>query len=282
MTADLATLRDDLAVEAVGGNRFRGSPGALALPQLFGGHVLAQALLAAAGTVDLDRRPRSLHAHFLRSGNGRDPLEHEVSVMRDGRSASTRAVQVFQGGRLLSHVVATFGPDAGGMLDHAVAVPEVPDPGDCPRATDLAETTPDVPNPWEGFAAVDVRIAGPRPGAPGVADHRDHAWMRVEDSELDALGHAALLVYCSDLTLLSSVLVPSGLVFGLEHEFSAIMGAVSLDHAVWFHRPARVDDWLLFEQRSPVGLGDRGLATAQVFDRPAGLVATVVQEVMVR
>ena len=283
MSSDLAELCTQLAVSETAPDVHDGVPGGLALPQLFGGHALAQAVVAAGRSTPPVQRLRSLHALFLASGNGHAPLRHTVTTLRDGRSVTSRGVTVSQQGRRLAELLVSFGAEGDGSLDHQVAARPAPPPQDCPSARELAEATPGVPNPWDGFGAVDVRVVGPRAAAPGDASHVDRAWMRVQgEVGDDDLLHAALLTYCSDLTLLSSVLVPSGLVFGLEHDFPDIMAAVSLDHSLRIHRRPTVDDWLLFEQTSPLARGARGLATARVFDRAGHLVATVAQEVMLR
>lgn len=279
MSGDLTELLSALDVQPIDGG-FLGQPDRLPLPQPFGGHLVAQALVAAGRTVEEGRAPHSLHAYFLRAGDRSSPLHLRVQTLRDGRTGSVRSVRVEQAGRELVHVLASFALPADGPLSHVAAPRTVGSPEAAVSAIELSAGSGEL-DAWAGFGALDVRVVPGRPSG-GTIQH-NHAWMRARGPVGgDPLLHAAVQAYCSDLTLLSSVLVPNGLVFGYEHEYPDIVRALSVDHAVWFHQPAPADEWLLLEQVSPVGQGNRGLATGTFFDRAGAPVLSVAQEALLR
>ena len=271
---DLETLEDGL---------YRGRQPETSLQRVFGGQVAGQALAATIRTVEAGRIVHSLHAYFLRPGDPSVPILYDVERTRDGRSFSLRRVVARQHGRPIfsmssSHQV----PEEG--LEHQDSMPEVTAPEDCPELGDVLATITKRPrDDWDReWAALDVRYAGDsREG--GVLNDPEHpavarVWLRAAGHLADdpAL-HAAVLAYASDLTLLSASVVPHGVYIGDPRLVPA-----SLDHAMWFHRPFRVDEWLLYDQVSPSASGGRGFATGRLFTQQGRLIASVVQEGMVR
>jgi acyl-CoA thioesterase II len=270
-----------LDLERIEDNIFRG----LSLPEfsvrVFGGQVAGQALVAAGRTVPLERRVHSLHAYFIRAGDPQVPIVYDVDRIRDGRSFTTRRVVAIQHGKAIFSLSASFQlPEQG--LDHADKMPEVAPPeqlddlatwvrraGDTqavitriPRSFDLRYITPPV---WAGMGGE---------AAPG---EHSQLWMRA-DGVLpdDDLAHVCMLAYASDLTLLWSVAALHRRVLGHR-----VMSA-SLDHAMWFHRPFRADEWVLYDCTSPSATGGRGLATGRFFSQDGRLIASVMQEGLVR
>jgi acyl-CoA thioesterase-2 len=221
--------------------------------RVFGGQVLAQCVMAAGRTVaDIDdgdgaRTIHSLHGYFMRPGDDTKPIRFAVERMRDGRSFSTRRVHAIQDGLPILSMITSFQEAAGG-LDHQETMPQVPGPEALPALSDL-------------YGAVDQSV-----------------WLRaVGDLPDDPLVHAAVLAYASDYTLLEPVIRRHGLAWSDRR-----LRPASLDHAMWFHRPAKVDDWILYTQESPSASGGRGLGLGRMFGADGTLVATVAQEGMVR
>jgi len=273
---DLETIEDGL---------FRGRQPDTALQRVFGGQVASQALVAAARTVDPDRRVHSLHAYFLRPGDTAVPIVYDVERTRDGRAFSTRRVVARQHGRAIFYMSASFQhPEEG--FDHQDPMPEVPGPDECPELGDvLARLSGRPRDDWDReWAALDVRYAG-EPRQPGQQrrDPVSRVWLKASAPLHDAAAppdpvlHAAVLTYASDLTLLSAAVLPHGTYIGDPR-----LEPASLDHAMWFHRPFRADAWLLYDQVSPSASGGRGLATGRLFTADGTLVASAVQEGLVR
>ncbi|MDC7122166.1 acyl-CoA thioesterase II [Cellulomonas fimi] len=255
------------------------------LPQpngrVFGGQVLAQALLAAGRTVDADRLPHSLHGYFLRAGVVTEPITFAVERLRDGRSFTARRTHALQGGAPILSLIASFQTEQDGV-DYADAMPDgVPAPEDVPSALDLLGT---IDHPaakfWAQESAFDVRHVDGSIylGRAAEATGRQQVWFRARDPlPDDRLLHRALLAYACDQVMLEPVLRRSG-----RSWVTPGMSIASLDHAMWWHRDARVDDWLLYVQTSPSAQGGRGLGAARVFTRDGTLVASIAQEGMVR
>jgi acyl-CoA thioesterase II len=270
-----------LDLEPIEVDIFRGLSPQVSLQRVFGGQVAGQALVAAGRTVPVERPVHSLHAYFLRPGDPTVPIIYTVDRIRDGRSFTSRRVVAVQHGVPIFSLSASFHrPESG--VDHQSPMPSVPEPDELPtlgeryrrfggdpggvlrlpRPIDLRYV--DLPS-WE------QRAEGPR-------EPRSRVWMRA-DGVLpdDPLLHVCALTYASDFTLLDSVLVGHGLAWGQD-----VVAGASLDHAMWFHRPFRADEWLLYESTSPSASGGRGLAEGRFWTRDGRHVATVVQEGLLR
>jgi acyl-CoA thioesterase-2 len=271
--ATFESLMDLLDLERIEDDLFRGASPDTDVQRVFGGQVLGQALTAATATVEADRSVHSLHAYFLLPGDPAAPIVYEVDRSRTGRSFSTRRVVARQHGRNIFVMSASYQvPETG--LDHADARPEAPDPESLPAIPrEPAEDGEDAL--WNilyrRWTAFDIRRV------PATGPERRQVWLRTsaplpDDPHL----HTAVLAYVSDLTLLSTTLIRHRL---LPHKEVQI---ASLDHAIWFHRPARADEWLLYDQTSPSASGARGLAMGRLFTRDGVLVASVVQEGLLR
>ncbi|MGH8868917.1 MAG: acyl-CoA thioesterase [Actinomycetes bacterium] len=270
---DLERIEDDL---------FRGPSPDTALQRVFGGQVLGQALVAAGRTVATDRLVHSLHGYFLRPGDARVPIVYVVEGIREGRSFSTRRVTARQHGRPIFHMSASFHLAEEG-LEHQDVMPDVPDPEGLPHILDGVTIPPFAWSvPPERWAALDVRVVAPSPDRE-PPPHPHHpavaaVWLKItERLPDDPLVHAAVLAYASDLTLLASALVPHGLRLDDPR-----LQPASLDHAMWFHRPFRADEWLLHDEVSPSASGTRGMGLGRVFSSDGRLVATTAQEGLVR
>jgi acyl-CoA thioesterase-2 len=282
VTAALDELLDLLDLEPLEVNLFRGfSPPEQRL-RVFGGQVAAQSLVAAGRTVGdgrgVDRPVHSLHAYFLRPGDPKIPILYQVDRIRDGRSFTTRRVAAIQRGEPVFHLSASFHvPEAG--VSHQEQMPSVPDPETLPTWQEAmaayGEARPDFDRP----RAIDVRHVGEPlrttpESSPRPPTHR--MWLRADGRvPSDPLLHACLVAYASDMTLLDTIMLPHGLIWTEGAQ-------VSLDHAMWFHRPFRADEWLLYDQHSPTASAARGLATGTIYTRDGGLAVSVVQEGLLR
>jgi acyl-CoA thioesterase-2 len=280
MSDALDQLLDLLDLEQIEQDIFRGRSPDETVQRVFGGQVAGQALVAAGRTVPEDRPVHSLHAYFIRPGDPAVPLVYTVDRVRDGRSFTTRRVTAVQHGKAIFTLSASFHhPEPG--LSHAMPMPAVPAPEDLrPNAERIAEAL-GKPLPAAIMdSPIDLRSVGPLSmelgGNPSLYDGNNLVWLRVtERLPDDPLLHVCLMTYASDLTLLETVL--------LEHGVSwPDWSGASLDHAMWFHRPFRADQWLLYAQESPVAAGGRGLARGEVFTAEGQLVVSVVQEGLIR
>jgi acyl-CoA thioesterase-2 len=248
--------------------------------RIFGGQVLAQSLMAAVKTVPEARPVHSLHAYFLRPGDPEVPITFSVERLRDGRSFSARRTHALQNGQPLLSMISSYQQPSEG-LDHQVEMPKVPGPDELPT---LEEQFGHLPSPMVQQALngrpIDMRhVEGPlflHPGPERVAHQA--VWMRAMAPMPDEqVLHTALLAYASDYSLLESILRRHGLSWATRG-----MSTASLDHAMWFHRPARMDDWLLYVQESPSASGARGMGMGRLFSQDGVLVASVAQEGMMR
>lgn len=281
---DLLTLLD---LERVERDIFRGASRRAVIPRVFGGQVAAQALVAAGRTVPDDRHAHSLHAYFLVPGDPGAPIVYEVDRIRDGASFTTRRVVAVQHGRPIFHLSASFQAAEDG-LEHQAAMPDAPDPETLPTAEETlprhADRFPDptvVDRLLEARAAVDLRYAQDPPylTAGQRREPRSQVWFRARGTLADdPLLHVCLATYVSDMTLLDSILLAHG---RGGWAVGDVVGA-SLDHAMWFHRPFRADEWLLYDQESPSSSGGRGLGTAKIWTRDGRLAVSVIQEGLVR
>jgi acyl-CoA thioesterase-2 len=282
MGESLDRLLDLLDLEQIELNIFRGRSPEERVQRVFGGQVAGQALVAAGRTVPPDRPVHSLHAYFIRPGDPAVPLIYMVDRVRDGRSFTTRRVSGIQHGKIIFTLSASFHhPEPG--PEHAEPMPDVPPPESIERNRDRLARVFGAELPQEAaFDPVDLRSVGPlsveAEHDPAMRTTRNMVWLRV-DGKLpdDPLLHVCLMTYASDMTLLDPVLLGHGLSWLDGHTTGA-----SLDHAMWFHRPFRADQWLLYAQESPVAYGARGLARGEVFTASGELVVSVVQEGLIR
>lgn len=271
-----------LDLEQLEVNLFRGvSPPELPT-RVFGGQVAGQALVAAGRTVPAEREVHSLHAYFIRAGDPKIPIVYQVERIRDGRSFTTRRVLAIQHGQAIFALSASFQlPQQG--LEHAEPMPAgIPAPESLPDIGQLVEKAGTDATLWaRAPRPIDLRYVN-GPGWPArrtaLSDGPIQVWMRA-DGMLpdDKLLHVCVLTYASDLTLLNSVIARHDIDVPDER-----IQRASLDHAMWFHRPFRADEWLLYECYSPTASGSRGLAQGRFFSRDGRLVATAVQEGLVR
>ena len=275
--ADLLSL---LQLEQLEVNLFRGASRDVGSPQVFGGQVLGQALTAASATIE-GRVVHSLHAYFLRRGDFNAPIVYQVDRSLDGHSFANRRVVAIQHGAQIFNMAASFqAPEEG--LDHQIDMPTVPQPEELP---DLSSPPPEVVRHMT--ERLQQFFAQPRPFMFRTVQHGAEqnspdpcrqVWFKAfgELPDDEAL-HRCLLAYASDFFLLGTSLLPHD-----PAKLEARLVMASVDHAMWFHRPLRVDDWLLYDMRSPSASGARGFAQASVFARDGRLVATIAQEGLVR
>ncbi len=273
-----------LNLERIEENIFRGPSRDIGSPTVFGGQVLGQALRAAAYTVPPERRAHSLHAYFILPGDPNAPIVYLVERLRDGRSFTTRRVTAIQHGRPIFNLSASFQIEEPGV-EHQDPMPEVPPPeeliSEAELRRQLAEQVPEVLRPFllherpiEIRPVEPVNLLFPEKRPP-----RRHAWIRAAGRlpDDDLALHQSVLAYASDFGLMGTAMLPHGLSFLQPH-----VQAASLDHAMWFYRPFRADEWLLFAMESPVAAHARGLNRGLFFRRDGTLVAAVVQEGLMR
>lgn len=275
----LLTLLD---LEEIEIGLFRGQHPSTQRQRTFGGQVLAQCLVAAGRTVAEDRAVHSMHAYFLRPGRTDKPMIFEVENLRDGRSFSSRRVLARQDGAVALGLTASYQIHEEG-LEHQDAMPDVPAAEDCPKLSQVMSERSDASAElWESaLGGYDVRWVGSS-GVDGVIPAKVHGahsriWVRANAGLPDDQNlHAAVLAYLSDLTLLGVSTVPHAPVFD-ERQFQA----ASLDHAMWFHRPVRADEWWLYDQVSPIAINARGYSTSRIFQH-GKMVASATQEGLIR
>jgi len=283
MSRVLEELLHLLKLEAMGDDVFVGQSQDLGWGRVYGGQVLGQALSAAERTVDSTRLAHSFHSYFLRPGNPRESIEYRVERTRDGRSFSTRRIRAEQDGRPIFFLAASFQiPESG--LEHQDAAPDVTGPNGLLSFTDLIRKHADLlPEAMSDWAMMDfpiemrpVKISDPMNPAP--SDPVQYVWLRVSsDLPDDPALHRYLLAYASDFILLDTALLPHG-----KSYWQGGLRMASIDHAMWFHHDIRMDDWLLYALDSPSASGARGLVHGQFFDRSGKLVASLMQEGLIR
>ena len=276
------SLTSILDLEHLERNLFRGRSPDVGWQRVFGGQVLGQALYAACKTVE-DRRPHSLHAYFLLPGDPAIPIVYEVDRLRDGRSFTTRRVLAIQKGEAIFAMSASFHAEEPGY-DHQLPMPDVPMPETLPdRQEMLRSVLPHMPDAVRAYyqreRPIEIRpVEMQRYASREKMEPRFNVWIRATSALPDDPSiHAAVLAYASDLMLLDSSLVAHGTTV-----FDRKIQGASLDHALWFHRPFRADDWLLYAQESPSTSGARGFSRGLVYDRAGMLVASVAQEGLIR
>ena len=284
MSAALQDLLTTLNLEQLEVNLFRGHTPQTGRGRVYGGQVIAQALVAACRTVDANGRPpHSLHAYFLLGGDPKAPIVYDVDRIRDGKSFTTRRVVAIQHGEAIFTMAVSFHRDESGMT-HQAKMPEVRTPEELPAEAELkARVLPMLPEPvrryYERERPIELRpVELDRYLGKKIEDGRFHVWMRATGPLPDEPAiHQCVLAYASDMMLLDSAMVPHGRTL-FEQGFMA----ASLDHALWFHRAFRVDDWLLYAQDSPNLSGARGFSRGLIFTRDGTLVASVAQEGLIR
>ena len=284
MTNPTASAPDGLVsildVSASGNDRFTGRSPANGWKRVFGGQVVGQALAAAVHTVE-GRDPHSLHAYFILGGDPAVPIEYEVDRIRDGGSFTTRRVQAHQNGAVIFSMIASFQKREAGF-EHTLTMPDVTPPEQLPDEAALALQ---LPIALRGFVETDwpveMRVVDlDRYLSPGAPKPEHRIWMRARNrvpADWPLAMHQCALAFASDYSLLESGLIGHGLLLGDPR-----VQAASLDHAVWFHRPFRADEWLLYVQDSPSAQGARAFCRGSIFTRDGRLVASVAQEGLLR
>ena len=260
---------------------FTGPSQWMPLGRVFGGQVLAQSLVAAMRTVPDDRHVHSMHGYFLRPGDVGQPITFSVDRIHDGRSFSTRRTQAYQDGHPILSMIASF-QDGDEGLEHQIEMPtDMPDPESLPTAADaLAQVDHSIARYWANERPFDMRHL-PSPiylKVDGEHTSRQAVWMKTmgplpDDPDL----HRAALAYASDYSIMEPVMRRHGVAWATPG-----LKVASLDHAMWFHRFGRVDEWMLYVQDSPTAQGGRGLSTGSIYSRAGLLLATVAQEGMLR
>ncbi len=279
----LEELLNLLKLEPIEENIFRGQSQDLGFGNLYGGQVLGQALSAAYQTVPPERRAHSLHAYFLRPGDVKKPIIYNVDCIRDGKSFTTRRVVAVQGGRAIFNLAASFQIDEPGF-DHQDPAPTVPGPEGLASEFELVNRIADqipasIREKLLCRRPIEVRPVDPmNPFAPEKREPLRFNWIKAIDRMPDdAAIHQSLLAYASDYGLVGTSLYPHGQSF-----WQPAMQMASLDHVMWFHRPFRMDEWLLYAMQSPNACKARGLALGRIYDRRGNLVATAGQEGLIR
>ncbi len=283
MPTTIQHLLELIDLEPIEHNIYRGRNRDIGSGRVYGGQVLAQALVAARRTIDEDRAPHSLHGYFILAGDLSVPIVYFVDRLRDGGSFSTRRVTAIQHGQAIFNLSASFHREETG-LDHQLDHPKVPDPETLIPEIELIRAVADKIPPGVrpvltqdrpiDFRPVDPQdLLDPQPSAP-----RRMTWFRANGTMPDTtLLHQAVLAYASDYGLLVTSLQPHGM-----NVRTPGLQIASLDHALWFHRPFRVDEWLLYVVDSPFSGGARGFARGSIFTREGVLVASVAQEGLIR
>jgi acyl-CoA thioesterase II len=286
MLPSAADLVANLDLETIEVDIFRGRSPQNSWKRVFGGQVIAQALVAASRTVEEGRNPHSLHAYFMLPGDPLVPIVFEVDRIRDGKSFTTRNVLAIQHGKAIFSLSASFQVEEAG-IEHSLAMPATPDPDDLPNPLDLVQFANEkarqrIQGFFDRIRPIEIRpvdLSRYAPDARGtLREPRQSLWIRIAGPlPNDWAIHRAALAFLSDMTLLDTALAAHGFSVS-DPEFQV----ASLDHALWFHRPCRADEWLLYVQDSPNAGGSRGLTRGLIYSRAGVLVASVAQEGLIR
>ncbi len=279
----LARLVEALKLEKLEENLFRGPKASVGWQRVYGGQVLGQSLSAAAQTVEPNRPIHSIHGYFLLAGDPEHEIIYDVERIRDGGSFTTRRVKAIQHGRPIFAMSASFHKSEE-SFDHQFKMPDVPPAESLPSVGELmnklASEIPDNMRAyWQRANPIDMRIVDPsRYTSREAREPEQVVWLKTngplpDDPQL----HFAALAYASDFTLLDTALVAHGKVL-----YDPGIQLASLDHAMWFHRPFRADDWLLYVQDSPTAFGARGFCRGTIYDRQGRMVASTAQEGLMR
>ena len=282
MSRALDQLLTILDIERLEENLFRGLSPQVGWQRVFGGQVIGQALVAANRTVN-GRLAHSLHAYFLRAGDPSVPIIYNVDRIRDGGSFTTRRVVAVQHGQAIFSMAASFHKEETG-LEHQIKMPEVPPPESLPSEAELKaclidRVPPQVKAYWERERPLEIRpVDLSRYLTPGNHDPSQQVWIRATgELSNDQSLHQCVLAYASDFTLLDTALIAHG-----RFVFDPKLMLASLDHALWFHRKLRADEWLLYAQDSPISGGGRAFCRGMLFTRDGKLVASTAQEGLLR
>lgn len=284
MQGAVETLLNILNLETLDQNSFRGQSGNTLWQRVFGGHVIAQALVAADRTVDETRYVHSLHAYFILPGDPKTAIDYKVERLRDGRSFSTRRVVAYQHERAIFSLSASFQIDEEG-LDHFIPMPEgIPAPDELETDPSITETLltqmpPVVQNYWKMMRPFHLRpISLEHYMTRNILPPRQGVWFKLKETLGDDRRlNTAILAYLTDMTLLDTALFAHG-----RSVFDADLQIASIDHALWFHRPFRFDDWMFYYQDSPSTSGSRGFSRGSIYTREGTLIASVAQEGLTR
>jgi acyl-CoA thioesterase-2 len=281
LASDLEQLLAVLDLEQVDNNTYLGSHPVKNPPRTFGGQMMAQALVAGSRALVHQCPPAALQAHFIAGGDPKQDIEYRVVRLREERRFANQRVDAVQEGTLLASVMLSF-LSGGRGLEHGVTPPEVPDPTTLPHVDELLRGYEDVvPHFVNALRPIDWRYTNDptwvmRDKAERLTYNR--VWMKAEgEMPDDPILHTAAMVYSSDTTLLDSIITTHGLSWGYDRIF-----AVTANHSMWFHHQVRFDDWVLYSTSSPVAADSRALGTGHFFDRDGQLMATVVQEGIVK
>ena len=283
MSKALDGLLSLLSLEQIEQGLYRGPSQDLGFKSVFGGQVMGQALSAAKETLAVDRKLHSFHSYFLRPGDASRPIVYEVETIRDGKSFSTRRASAIQYGKTIFYLTASFQTEEAGF-EHQDVMPEVPGPEDLVSDLDFYQQHADlIP---EGLRSkficekpIEMRpVDFQNPFKPKVSQAKRYVWFKANGAMPDDLRvHKYLLAYASDFNFLPTALQPHGKSF-----LAANMQVATIDHAMWFHQDFRFDDWLLYAIDSPSASGGRGLVRGQFFNRAGTLVASTIQEGVIR
>src|SRR5690554_524981 len=283
MSQVLQDLLDLLKLETIEQGLYRGQSQDLGFGAVFGGQVIGQALSAAKETLPEDRKVHSLHTYFLRPGDAHKPIVYDVESIRDGKSFSTRRVQAIQFGKPIFYMTASFQIEEPGF-EHQDKMPEVPGPEGLVSDIDIyrehAELIPEpIRNKFICEKPIEMRfVTANNPFKPSIDEPRRYVWIRANGAMPDdPRVHKYLLAYASDFNFLPTALQPHGHSFAQPN-----IQMATIDHSMWFHKDFRIDDWLLYAIDSPVATGARGLVRGQIFSRDGTLVASTMQEGVMR
>ncbi|EKE82934.1 acyl-CoA thioesterase II [Idiomarina xiamenensis] len=283
MSKVLTDLLNLLSLETIEQGIYRGQSQDLGFGAVFGGQVIGQALSAAKETLPADRHSHSLHSYFLRPGDATKPIVYDVEVIRDGHSFSARRVKAVQHGKPIFYMTASFQePEQG--FEHQDSMPDVPGPDGLISDLDIYrehadQIPPSIRNKLTAEKPIEMRfVTACNPFKPEVQPAQRYVWFRANgDMPDDPRIHKYLLAYASDFNFLPTALQPHGVSYAQPN-----MQVATIDHAMWFHREFRLDDWLLYAIDSPSASGGRGLVRGQFFNRAGKLVASTAQEGVIR
>lgn len=283
MSKQLDELLTLLQLEQIERELFRGQSENLGLPQVYGGQVIGQSLSAAQQTVDPERHLHSFHSYFLLPGNPEKPIIYDVETLRDGRSFSTRRVKAIQNGRPIFYLTASYQADEQGF-EHQATMPNVVGPEGLASESDLVESVaqylpPKIVEMFGNKRPIEVRpVTVINPLKPMIAEPKQYLWIKTNGEMPDELSiHQYMLAYASDWGFLTTSLHPHGVTL-----FSPNMQVATIDHSMWFHRPFKVDEWLLYVIESPSASGSRGIVRGEIYNQQGQLVASAVQEGLIR